>query len=219
MANTKPARYKPRRNTPKDRNRQRKRKLRQSNIADGGLTPKVRMVIENYLTNGFIQRKAMLDAGYAETTAKWQQYGIFGRPDVKAEIAKRIKTMTDAAEVDGDWLMRRLKLLIDSNIGDILRKLIDHDYDLQCLSDDELFVLGDIQITTTEVIAGKDEDGNPIFGKETKVKLKGEGKNQTIVTALRKLGLFKDSVEVRGDADVIAALQAGRKRASGQQEG
>lgn len=221
MANTRPAKYKPRRNTEKDRKRQHKRDLRQSNVADGGLTPKILTVLANYFSNGFHQRQAMIDAGYAESTARLDQYRIFGRPDVKAEIERRMKALTDKSDVDGEWLMRKLKLLIEANLGDILRKLAAYDYDLDCLSDDELFVLGDITIERGEEVAGHDpRTKKPIFRPTVKVKLKTEGKTQMIVTALRKLGLFKEDNEQGGRAagDVVAALMAGRKRAAGKQK-
>lgn len=214
MANTRPAKYKPRRNTKEDRKRQLKRKLRQSNVANGGLTPKIQSVINHYFENGFHQGRAMMAAGYSEGSAKFAQFHIFGRPDVKAEIERRMRAITEKSEVDGDWLMRKLKLMIDANLGDILRKLATFDYDINCLSDEELFVLGDIIVEHGSEVAGYEKDGTAIIRPTIKVKVKTEGKTQMIVTALRKLGLFKDSLEVKTDADVVAALTAGRRRAS-----
>jgi hypothetical protein len=213
VANTKPRRAKNKRNMYSDRQRQIARKLRQNNVADGGITPKVQTVINNYFANGFVQRQAMLDAGYAESTARLDQFRIFGRPDVKAQIEARMKLLTDKSEIDGDWVMRKLKLLLDANIGEILAKLEANDYDLNCLSAEEWYVLGDIQVTR-----GNDAGPNGELLPWTKVKLKSEGRNPLIVTALKKLGLFVDKLEVTNQEDVTKALMAGRQRASGKKK-
>lgn len=210
----KPRKAPDRRNMYSDRKRQVARKLRQSNVADGGIQPRVMEVINHYFANGFHQREAMIAAGYAESTARLDQWRVFGRPDVKAEIERRMKLLTDKSEIDGDWLMRKLKLLIEGNPGAIVAKLEAHGNDINCLSDEEWFVLGGVEITRTEILSGHKKDGTPVFGIETKVKVKPEGKNQMIVTALKKLGLFKDSVEVTLQEDLTAALMAGRQRAA-----
>lgn len=218
MANTRPARYKARRNTPKDAKRQKKRKLLQSNVANGGIQPKVRAVIDEYFRNGFHQKAAMIAAGYSETTATTHQFAIFGRADVKAEIERRMAANTAAADLDDVWLMRRLKLLAGANIGDILRKLAAHGNDLNCLSDDELYMLGDYEVKHGHDLERDPDTGEMVKLPWTKIRVKGESRHAAILTALKKLGLFKESMEVSGDADVIAALMAGRKRAAGIKE-
>jgi phage terminase small subunit len=203
------------RNSYADKKRQIAGRRMYGNVAGGGLSPKILDVLAHYFTNGYHQKEAMLSAGYAESTASTAQFQIFGRPDVKAEIERRLKELNAAAQVDADWLMRRLKIMIEASPGDILRKLAANDHDLNCLNDEELYALDEItEKNSTTLEYNQDTDSmERLPVKEIKIKL--AGRNTAIVTAMRKLGLFK---EVDADAvagSIVERLNAARARTSG----
>ena len=55
----------------------------------GALTAKQRQAVDNYFQNGFNKTKAMIDAGYAVSTAKSRSTDLFNLPQVRAYEEER----------------------------------------------------------------------------------------------------------------------------------
>lgn len=59
----------------------------------GLLTDKQRQAVDNYFQNGFNKYKALVDAGYAKTTARARSTDIFNLPQVKAYEEEKRKQL------------------------------------------------------------------------------------------------------------------------------
>lgn len=198
-----------------NKKRHKTRKLRQNNLANGGLSPKIKEVIRHYFENGFHQDQAMISAGYAASTAKNATHMIFGRPDVKREIERQQQELHRKFEVNEEWVIRRLMILADGSTGQILKKLRENEYDLNCLNDEELYFLNEFTEEVEYESSDKDSEVKrvklPVYGK---LKVKGSDRHAALQMIARKLGLFKDQVEVTGLGSIVERLQAGRNRAA-----
>lgn len=206
---------KDKRDNYENKKRHKTRKLRQNNLANGGLSPKIKEVIRHYFENGFHQDQAMISAGYAASTAKNATHMIFGRPDVKREIERQQQELHRKFEVNEEWVIRRLMILADGSTGQILKKLRENEYDLNCLNDEELYFLNEFTEEVEYESSDKDSEVKrvklPVYGK---LKVKGSDRHAALQMIARKLGLFKDQVEVTGLGSIVERLQAGRNRAA-----
>jgi phage terminase small subunit len=173
-----------------------------------GLTDQEKVMISAYFENGFEMKNAMLQAGYAESTSDKLSTKIFGRAHVQAEMARRRKRMAKKAELSQDMLIQQLMRRMFS--GDTLAKYkkVQPDgslaWDFTGATAEELALLTELGVDFyTE---GRGEGAVVV----KKFRVKEPDVQQAIMALARHLGMFNDSLEVKGS--IIERLQAGRAR-------
>lgn len=186
-----------------------KRRLRN---VERGTARKVRLnprhvgVIDRYFKNGFDKKEALLFNGYSDLTAKAMANSVFEHPAVIAEIERRQERLRKRFDLTEEWVVRRLMMLADANVAEILVKLKKNNYDLNCLELEEGFAI-------SEFVEETYQEGRGASAEEIKrQKLKFIDKKGALDSLARKLGLFKDNLSVAGEVSVVERLQAGRAR-------
>lgn len=169
-------------------------------------TPQQKQAVSNYLANGFIKKKALLDAGYAENTAA-SPHLVFSRPIVKAEMERQQAEIMKRNELDADWVISRLKDRADS--GRLLAKFkrVDADgvlhWDFTQATERELSLVQAVGVEFGR--SGRGEGGIDI----TRSKVEVPDAQAALMALARHLGLFDDKVTVQGSiADSIAEGRA-----------
>ena len=165
------------------------------------LTDKQRQMLDFYYANGCNKRAAMRHVGYSPSSIQANSYQVWGHRNVVAEMARREKAVREKYELNEDWVIQRLMKLADGNLGEILIKLEANNGDLAALTETERYVLDQHEPTK--------------FG--TKIKL--ADRIGPLIALCRKMGLFKDSVEVSGSVSLVERLQRGRDQARQAKDG
>lgn len=172
------------------------------------INPRQMQVVDEYFSNGFKKQDALDAVGFHGNGGSDR---FFKRSYIIAEIEKRQAKLRKKYELDEDWIIQRIMKLADANVGEILIKLQDYDYDLSVLDQDELFAISEF---TEEVYT----EGRGHSAQEVKkVKFKTESKMTALITLCRKMGLFTDHLKVSGEVSIVERLQAGRNRTSADQ--
>lgn len=165
----------------------------------------------NYFFQGMDKKEALRKAGYKYSAERPSE--IFGRPEVKAEVEKRMKEMVQRANITEDWIVEKLVTIVNANVGEVV-KVVDGkltvDYSL--LSEDTRNSISDVSVE--EYKSGRGAGAIPV----TKVKIKMDDKLRALEMLMRYMGMFKDKVEVSMEASVIDKLQAARQRVNPSQE-
>lgn len=73
-----------------------------------GLTPKQQRFVDEYLID-LNATQAAIRAGYSEKTAKQMGSENLSKPDVAAAIAERQQVRAEAAELNEQWIIERLR--------------------------------------------------------------------------------------------------------------
>lgn len=174
------------------------------------LSPKQLRAIDEYFSNGFRKRGALLKAGYSKSTADHAAASVFNNPLVREEIERRVERDRRKYDVTREWVIQRLARI--ANAGEILapyRKVSEDGrlyYDFEGATPDELAVI--TELTTDEYAEGRGEDAVRI----KKMKIAMADPKGALDSLARTLGLFQDSVKVEGEVSVVERLQAGRRR-------
>lgn len=173
-----------------------------------GLNDRHLRVIDEYERLNFSSQKAALAAvGYSEGT---HPATVFSRPDVIEEIEKRRERRRRKLEMTEDVLVQRIMWLISANAGEIIQKLEENSYDLSVLTEEEKYAVQELADITVE-------DSNGKSTRKTRIKL--VSRLDAIDKAMRKLGLYKDKMEVTAPGmSVEELLQKGRQRVAQSQE-
>lgn len=79
------------------------------------LSPKMKLFVEHYCTNGGNGSKAVQDAGYKTSNPAQLAAELRNHPLVSAEIKKQEAEMTDKREIERDYLLNKLVEVIDSD--------------------------------------------------------------------------------------------------------
>lgn len=155
-------------------------------------------VVEYFFINGFNKREALISAGYKVNVSS---YAVFAQPWVKAEIQRRMKKLADKAELTEGWVLERMMRIADA--GNILApyKKVQEDgtllLDFTDATPDALALINDLTVET--YIDGEGD-------KVKKFKVSVTEPKAALDSLARKLGMFKDSVDVNhGVADRLAA--------------
>lgn len=83
------------------------------------LTPKYKIVADNYLTNNFNKKQAVIDAGYSKKTAKQQATIIFTNVYLVDYLKKRITEMLDnREELQMKWIRNITEMAFYELTGD-----------------------------------------------------------------------------------------------------
>jgi phage terminase small subunit len=189
-----------------------KRHMHLNSIRVAKLTDQQKLMVSNYLANGFKKKKAMLDAGYAEGSAVAPER-IFGKPTVQAEVARQQSEILKRNELDADWVISRLKDRADS--GNLLAKFKRVDDDGQLYWDfTEATQLELSLVQAVGVEFGRSGRGEGAIDI-TRSKVELPDAHAALMALARHLGLFDDKVTVQGAlADSIAEGRAYARKAN-----
>lgn len=171
---------------------------------------RLQMVVDQYLSNGFNKRQALLTAGYAESTAANNPQFIFDDPWVVAEIARRMKVAADKAEVTVEWWLRRMKAIADAGETTNPHKVVQPNgairWDFTDATPETLSLITKIKNDYKVVGKGEDMEVREVFEV-------GFTEPIEALNAIgRHLGVFNDSVDVTHSLSVTDRLMRGRER-------
>ena len=163
-----------------------------------------------YFTNGFNKKQACISAGYAEGTAHSISNRVFGLPQVKQEIEKRMKALAQKAELNAQWVIDRMMAIADSGRTLAPYKKVQEDgsilWDFTGASEEALALLNEISVDYYT-------DGRGDEAREVKKFKVGVTEPKAALDSLaRHLGMFKDSVDVNHTMGVTDRLMKGRER-------
>ncbi len=149
--------------------------------------------------------KAAERAGYSEKTASQSASRLLKRVKVLDRIEELKTERIERTKVDQDFVIERLKLLSDSNIGDFLKMPEKGQpfFDLSDATEDQLYAIEGLQVDTR--YEGSGEDAEEV--KRTKITL--SGKRQSLELLGRHVGIFKDGSH---DGPVIIILGDKREK-------
>ena len=150
------------------------------------------------------ETKAAKMAGYK--TADKYAFKLFRRPEVREEIERRQEISRKKFEVDEEWVIRRVMALADASLGDIKLILDQNDGDLSKLTHEQRYSLS--EIAEEVYVEGRGEGARDVKKQRVKV----ADKLNALIALMRRLGLFKDEVTVKGEVSLIDRIQAGRNR-------
>ena len=165
---------------------------------------KMRIKAIDYFMRGMTKADALIKAGYSESVAKTDAKSVFGREDVKEEIARRQVNLAKKANVDANWIVERLASIANADLGDLLV------FDEAGRASIDMSLMGkDMRRALNGEFSG---DGNP---KNLKLGVKMSDKLRALEMLGRYLNLFDDKLQVEGEVNLVQRLHAGRARASG----
>lgn len=171
------------------------------------LTDKQRLFIAEYLVDCNATRAAIA-AGYSEETARQMGSENLSKPDIAAEISKRLDKRMDKLGINADNVIAELGLLAFSNMMDYL-SITDEGSAFVDLSRLTRAQAAAIQEFTVDETAGGSGDGRRERVQRTRFKLADKGMN------LERLGryfkLFTDKMEVSGLDGIADHLEQIRK--------
>lgn len=171
--------------------------------------PQHNKVVEFYM-RGLSKSEAMLKAGYSQSMAETRSGDVFNREDVKAEILKRQQRAAKKVGVSKEWVLERLASIASADVGALLAFDENGNPSIDWAKMDQDMVAGIGGLETSTVMRGREGAKRPV----TTVKVKMADKLTALQLLGKELGMFKDKVEVTGDEELIAALNAGRNRAA-----
>jgi len=174
-----------------------------------------RAVVDAYFANGCVsQRRALIAAGYSETTAKNQPQTVFQRDDVRAEIEKRRARHEKNFAVTEDRIIAELAALAFARMGDLVEVNEDGsaELDFNRLTPEMKAAMSEFSYETLEQVSGGDEENEGKTIRITKPKIKFGSKQAALDALVRIKGMNKDRVEVSGALSLVERIQAARQR-------
>ncbi len=180
-------------------------------MATRRISPQQLLAVQ-YLLDGSNRSDALRMAGYTENTALKRQELIFGHPAVKTEIERRQARMRKKYELTEDWVVERLMLIGDSN--NILAKFKKVDgkalsWDFTGATQEDLAAIGELVVTTHRERGG---------AEVTSFKAGALDPKGALDSLARKLGMFKDKVELSGELSLVERITRGRERVRKEEE-
>lgn len=174
-----------------------------------GLTPRQLLAINEYFTNGFVKKDALLAAGYSEKTANHNPHGVFENPPFKAEVDRRLALMQEEYEVTEEWLRKRYKFYAQA--GEILAKYKvvtkdgKLDWDFTGATEEELSLVEELGVDFYTEGRGKNARNVKKF------RIKAVDSIAALDRLARHIGFFNDKLEITGSLG--ERLAKGRERA------
>ena len=172
------------------------------------LSHKRRKVVDAYMKS-FNKKQAMLEAGYSKSMASTRSNDVFGDPAVESEIQRRQNIAAHRSDVTLDWIVQRLKLIADANLGDCLDIFSDGSASINF---NKLTPALKKALNKFSVSERKDgRKGNVVV--DNKIGLSDQLKALELL--VRHLGLSKEktALELSGEVSLVEALHRGRSRA------
>tara|TARA_Y100000310_G_scaffold73580_1_gene69675 strand:- start:3902 stop:4486 length:585 start_codon:yes stop_codon:yes gene_type:complete len=172
------------------------------------LTEKQRAAINAYFENGYNKKNALLQAGYSLKMAENGTDQVFRAPRVKAEIKRRMTNVDKKADLTVELLIKQLMRRMFS--GDTLAeyKVVQPDgtltWDFTGAPPEVLALVSELSVEFYT------EGRGPGAVEVKKFRVKEPDVQQAIMALARHMGMFNDSLEVKGD--LVSRLQAGREQ-------
>lgn len=160
---------------------------------------------------------AMIKGGYAKQTAHDQAESImFGRPEVKAEIECRQAELRQKNKLTVDWVISRLQA-VASAPEKLAKYLVVTDdgqlnWDFTDATIEDLSLINDMSVET--FLKGRGDNACDV--KKFKIGL--SDRKAALDSLARILGMFDDSMTLKGEITMIERLHAGRARVKRENE-
>ena len=174
------------------------------------ITARRRKAIDEFMKCGN-KTQALLAAGYSESMAKTSANVIFKDPAVAAEIERRQNIAAHRSDVSLDWVVQRLKMIAEANLGDCLDIYSDGSasFNFNKLTPSLKKALNKFSVEEHKSGRGKDA------GKIVKTTVGLSDQLKALELLVRHLGLSKEklAVEHSGKVSLVEQLHKGRSRA------
>jgi phage terminase small subunit len=152
--------------------------------------------------------KAAIKAGYSKKGADVRGALLLGKSSVQAQIGKLMAEKAKKLDFDAEKVLRELCKMGFSNMLDYMR--VDEDgqfvVDFSNLTREQAAAIQEYTVDAT----GGTGDGERKRVMRTRFKLADKARSLELLGQYLKL--FINKVELSGDADILAALAAGRER-------
>ena len=153
----------------------------------------------NAFLSGMTQKDAMVEADFSTKTPPSQ---VFGRDDVKHEIARRREEVAEKYDISQEWLVERLAKIADSNLTLAKYKKImpdgQLDWDFKGATQEELALIDELTVL----------ERNGAFS----MKIGVPSRQAALDSLCRVLGFNKDKLKLSGEVSLVERLQRGRDR-------
>lgn len=162
----------------------------------GRLSPKDIRVVEAFLRCG-IQTKAMIEAGHTQKYAKSKASAFFKRPEIADYLNQRqVELRVKDEGITDDELTRLAVTIARANFGEIVEKLVEHDWDLSCLSENEKYALSSFKRKVTRT---KTKNGDDVESEDHQI---GTRDNlRAIQLIMQSRGMLATADAAKGSAD------------------
>ena len=153
---------------------------------------------------------ALMKAGYSKGSAADQAERVFGRPEVKAEIEHRETELRQKNELTVDWVISRLQAV--ASAPEKLAKYITItedgklDWNFTDASIEDLSLINDLAVES--YLKGRGDNACDV--KKFKIGL--SDRKAALDSLARILGMFDDSMTLKGELTMVERLHAGRAR-------
>lgn len=172
--------------------------------------PKHMAVIDAWFANGCQSKRA---AGMALGLSGDVAHRIFNRPEVRAEVARRMATRATLVEATEERIIEEYSKIAFSNLGDLLEVNDDGSawLDMAGLTPEQRAAIAEYTVETyQEKTPGA--DGGMVVVPVKKARVKFHDKKAALDALARIRGMFKDKVEVSGSLGLIERIQKARQR-------
>lgn len=151
----------------------------------------------NYYMKGAIKKDACRRAGFSEHSVR----DVFGHPEVKEEIERRMRVTEKATDMDREWLLGKLKMIIEASPGELIE--VDKEgrpsLNFKYLSPSLKKVIRKITIDTTK-------EGGKYKRVKTNVSISTPDMIGAIKEATILLGLRQEKTKIDMEQSLIDAL-------------
>jgi phage terminase small subunit len=165
----------------------------------------------DYYMKGHTKKEALLKAGYTLLTAEKAAWKVFGRDDVRKEIARRQRLLAARQINVVDRIQDEFAKIAFFNMGDVV-EVTDDGYlvfNFEDVDMDQMAAVGEITVETYYEGKGK----NAVEVK--RVKMKPHDKKAALDSLARIHGLFQDRLDLTSEGESLEQrLQRGRQRAA-----
>lgn len=179
------------------------------------LTHKRRKVVDAYMKS-FNKKQALLEAGYSLSMASTRSNDVFGDPAVEAEIQRRQKLASYRSDVTLDWIIERLKMIADANLGDCLDIFSDGSAKINFTK-----LTPSLKKSLNKFSVSEKKDGRGLgAGKIIESKIGLSDQLKALELLVRHLGLSKEktALEVSGEVSLVEQLHRGRSQVGIEEE-
>ena len=155
---------------------------------------------------------ALMKVGYAKQTSHDQANRVFGLPEVKEEIERRQAELRQKNELTIDWVISRLQAVASApeKLAKYIKITEDGklDWDFTDASIEDLSLINDLAVES--YLKGRGKDGAQANVLKFKIGL--SDRKAALDSLARILGMFDDSMTLKGELTMVERLHAGRAR-------
>lgn len=183
------------------------------------INPRIQFLVDCYFGEAqFDQLKAARMACYKSASGYVSK--LFQRDDVKRAIAQREAENRERFHINEDSIMQELAKIGFTSMGDmaLIGFTPDGDLDLTKLTKAQRAAISSVKTKVRKEKVFDEATGDYITQPIREVEIKLWDKVGALVNLGKHIGMFKERVEITAEEDVIAALNAGRRRMSQPEE-